>query len=82
MQNLKMLLGLRHPTVVRRHDEQGEVDCSQPGDHVADEILMARNIDNSKGDARQGEMRKTKIYCDSPRFFLGQAIGIDSRERF
>ena len=65
MQNLKMLLGLRHPTVIRGHDEQGEIDRSQSRDHVADEIFMARNVDNPKGDARQGEMREAKIYCDA-----------------
>ena len=46
-EDLQVLLGLRHPAVIGSHNEQREVDCAYAGDHVFDEILMARYIDNA-----------------------------------
>ncbi len=76
-----MLLRLRHPAVVGRHDEEGEIDCAQAGDHVADEILVPGHIDQAERHAGQLEMGETKIDRDPARFFLGQPIGIDAGQR-
>ena len=42
-----MLFRLRHPTVVNSDNEEGEIDGTGAGDHVSDEILVTRDIDNS-----------------------------------
>ena len=41
-----MLFRLRHPTIVGSDNEEGEIDGAGAGDHVSDEILVARYIDN------------------------------------
>ena len=46
-QNLEMLFGLRHPAVVCRDHQEREIDRPNAGDHIADEIFVARNIDNT-----------------------------------
>ena len=42
-----MLFGLRHPTVVGCNNQEREIDRSNSGDHVADEIFVSWNIDNA-----------------------------------
>src|SRR6266702_4006776 len=46
-QNLQMFFRLRHPAVVCRDDQQREIDRADTGEHVAHEIFVTRNIDNS-----------------------------------
>ena len=77
-----MLLRLRHPAVIRRHDEEREVDRAQTCDHVADEILVPGDIDQAERKPRKLEVSKAKIDRDAAGLFLRQAIGIDSGERF
>ncbi len=39
---------LRHHPVVRRHDEQEQVDARRPGHHRADEPLVAGHVDHAQ----------------------------------
>ena len=39
-----MLLGLWHPGVIRGDDEDAEIDRSNSGDHVVDEVGVTRNV--------------------------------------
>ena len=49
-EDLEVLLGLRHPPIVGGDDEQGEVDRADAGDHVLDEVLVARDVDDPDRD--------------------------------
>ena len=42
----QMLLRLGHDPLVRRYHQQGQVDAARPRQHVADEFLMARHVDD------------------------------------
>ena len=47
-QDLQMFLGLRHPTVVRGHDEQGEINRPDARHHVLHKILVARHVNDAE----------------------------------
>ena len=47
-QDLQMLLGLRHPAVIRRHHEQRQINRTDAGDHVLHEILVTGNINDAQ----------------------------------
>lgn len=42
-----MFFGLRHPAVVGSDDEEREVNGSNASYHVADEVFVSGNVDNS-----------------------------------
>ena len=48
-----MLLGLRHPAIVGRDDQQREVDRADARDHVLHEILVARHVDDAQEKRRR-----------------------------
>ena len=50
VQDVEVLLGLRHHAVVGGDGEQHEVDAVRAGEHVADEALVAGHVDDA--DAR------------------------------
>ena len=45
-EDLQMLFRLRHPPIVSRDNQQGEVDRSDARDHVLDEVFVARHVDD------------------------------------
>ena len=47
-EDLNMLFGLRHPTVVSRDHEQRKIDRADASDHVANEIFVTGNVDDSR----------------------------------
>ena len=47
-EDLRVLLGLRHPAVIRGDDEQREVHRPNARHHVAHEILVTRHIDETQ----------------------------------
>src|SRR5262245_27360845 len=47
MKNVKMLLGLRHHAVIRRHSEENKVNAVGSREHIADEAFMSRDIHHS-----------------------------------
>ena len=82
-----MLFGLRHPAVVRCDNEESEIDRPHASDHVSDEIFVAGHIDDADMEpllvsALQNQLCEAELDGDLSRFFLGQAIGISSGERF
>jgi hypothetical protein len=77
-----MLLGLRHHRFVGGDHQQRRVDPTDPRQHVLDEPLMARHVDDADGSpARQGEPGEAQVdrHLAAPFFF--PTVGIDTGER-
>ena len=75
-----MLLGLRHPAVVRRHHQQREIHCAHAGHHVFHKILMPRHIHNPETVPGQFKMREAEVDGDATLFLFRQAVGIAASE--
>jgi hypothetical protein len=72
-----MLLGLRHHAVVGRDGEEHEVDTVGAGEHVADEALVAGDVDDAgAGAVGEGEVGEAEIDRDAAFFFFLEAIGV------
>src|SRR5206468_9961872 len=81
-----MFFRLRHPAVVYRDDQQREIDRADTGEHVAHEIFVTRNIDNSDVEflaVRAGEIQfgETQVDSNSARFLFRKAVEIGSGQR-
>ena len=77
-----MLDGLRLRTVVHGHDQHRRIDLAGPDEHVADQPVVARHVDEVQLRAtRQGHVRVADVdgHASSP--LLGQAIGVDAGQR-
>ena len=62
--------------------EQEEVDAGRAGDHIADEALVARHVDEREAAAvGQREGRVAEIDRDATRLLLGQPVGVLPRQR-
>ncbi len=81
-QDFEMFASLRFDGIVGRHDQQGHVDARGAGQHVADEPLVPRHIDNAEAVVAQRQFREAQLDGDAAFFFLGQAIGVDAGQRF
>ena len=76
-----MLAGLRHHRLVRGDDENDEVDAADAGQHVLDESLMARNVDERQMQALDCRMGETEIDGDASRLFLLEPVRIGAGQR-
>ena len=83
VEDREMLARLRHDAVIGRHHKDDEVDAGGAGEHGAHQLLVARHVDETEraaiGVTLVGE---TEIDGDAALLFLGQPIGVDSRQRF
>src|SRR5262245_13395974 len=80
--DVQMLDGLRHHAVVRSDDEEHEVDAGRAGDHMVDEFLVTRDIDEAEHAAGiERLVRITQLDRDAARLLFLQPIGIDARQR-
>src|SRR3954453_16860261 len=82
-----MLLGLWHPSVVSSDHKKREIDGTDAGDHVADEILVARNIHDCDVNTfvvrtAQIQFGETEIDRDLARFLFRQPIRVGSGQGF
>ncbi len=79
-----MLARLRHRAFVRRDDQQQDVHSAGPGQHVLDEVLVARHVDD--GDLQffisRREAGEPQIDGDASAPLLLPAICIHSGQRF
>ena len=74
-----MLDRLRHGAVVGGDHQQHEVDAGRPRQHVVDELLVARNVDEAEHAARRRRhVGEAEVDRNAARFFLLEAIGIDA----
>jgi hypothetical protein len=79
IENRQMLKGLGHGPFVGGDDQEGRVDAADSSQHVLDEALMARNVDDAdRGAAGQGEPGEAEIDRHLARLFLGETIRVDA----
>src|SRR5438094_552189 len=77
----EVLLGLRHDPFVGRHHQQGDVDASRAGEHVANEALMARDVHDTRLELIAERQRgKPQIDRDSATLLLLPPVGVDTGE--
>ena len=77
-----MLLRLRHRPVIRRDDQQHEIDAGDAAQHVADEALVPRHVDEADGArALDRQIGEAQIDGHAALLLLGQAVGIDAGQR-
>ena len=76
-----MLARLRHYRLVGRDDQQHTVDAARAREHVADEPLVARHVDERQRRLAVQVGREAEVDCDAPRLLLDQPVGIDAGER-
>jgi hypothetical protein len=74
-----MLARLRHHRLIGSDDEHGEVDTTGASQHVLDEALMTRDVDEGEVDAVACKVCETEIDCNPARLLFLQAVGIRSR---
>src|SRR5262245_8997636 len=74
-----MLLGLRHDAFVGRDHEQRNVDSGRTRQHVFDEALVSRDVDDARLKAA-GEIDgcEAEIDRDPATLFLLPTVGVDS----
>ena len=76
----QVLARLRHHALVGRDDQHRQVDSADAGQHVPDEALVARHVDDLDREARLLEKREAEIDRDAPSLLLGEAIRIGPGE--
>ena len=77
-----MLVRLRPGALGRVDHEQEEVDPGRAGDHVADEALVAGNVDHGQPPpVGQLERRVAEVDRDPALLLLGQPVGVLSGQR-
>jgi hypothetical protein len=82
IENFHMLEGLRHHAVIGSHHQQRMVHIADAGQHVPDEALMARYVDEADDPAFwQRQISEAKVDREAARLLFRQAVGIDAGER-
>ena len=70
---------LRHYAVVGRYDEHDRVDARGSSDHLADEFLVSRHVDDAdRLSRRQREWREAELDGHAALLFLGEAVAVDA----
>src|SRR5262245_16706812 len=78
-----MFSGLRHDAFVGGDDEHGEVDAPDARQHVLDEALVTRDVDDlDRESVRLFEKRKAEIDRDAASLLFGQTVGVDTGQGF
>ena len=81
-EDVQMLVRLRHDAVVGGDDEDDHIHAVRAGDHVADEVHMARHIHDADdalvGQAARGE---AQVNGQAALFLLGQRVGLAAGEQ-
>jgi hypothetical protein len=74
---------LRHYPFVGGDDQKRDVNADHAGDHLADEPLVSRDVDEAHPlAAGQGEMSVTRLDGDLALLFLLEPVGVDAGKRF
>ena len=78
-----MLACLRHDALVGGNDQQDEVDAGGAGEHVLNEPLVPRNIDDAHSPStREVEVGKAEVDRHAPALLFFQPIRVDPGEGF
>jgi hypothetical protein len=79
LQDGQVFTRLRHDAVVRRDDQQREIDSTGTGHHRVHQPLMARDVDETQGlTPGHGGVGIAKFYGDSAFFFFLEPVRIDT----
>ena len=82
VEQLEVLQRLRVRSVVRRDDEQRRVDLARPDEHVADEPVVPRDVDEvDDPPVIEHEMRIPHVDRHPAPPLLGQPVRVDAGER-
>jgi len=82
LEDREVLPGLGHDALIRGHDEHDRVDTADAGEHVADEVLMARHVDDAHVRAAgKREPGEAQVDGHPALAFFAQAVGVDAGER-
>src|SRR5216683_2371373 len=82
MKDVEMLLALRHHAVVGCDREQHEVHPMRTGKHVADEPLMARDVDHARArPVPEREIREPEVDRNAALLLFLETVGILISER-
>ena len=74
-----MLTGLRHDRLVGGDHQEGEVDTAYASEHVADETLVAGDVDDAGLlAAGQGEPCEAEVYGEAALLLLDKAVRVDT----
>ena len=80
--DVEVLAGLRLDGFVGRDHEQHQVDAAHAGQHVLDEALVARDVDEAQAQrGRQLQVREPQVDGDAAPLFFLQPVGVDPGER-
>src|SRR5690606_5035488 len=78
----EVLAGLGHDALVGGDDEEHDVDAGGPREHVADERLVAGDVDDGELlSVRPAEVGEAEVDGDAAALLLRQAVGVDAGER-
>ena len=76
-----MLPCLRHHRFIGGDDQEHEVDPPHPGEHVLDELLVPRDVDEPDLDVSQVEVGEPQVDRDPPLLLFLQAVRVYPRQR-
>ena len=75
LQDGKMLLRLRHDPLVRRHDQECQIDARGTGNHGPNEVFVARDVHHPHHPANSEiECREIEVDRDLATALLGQPV--------
>lgn len=80
-----MLLGLGHPAIIGSDYEEREIQCSDPGDHVIDEVRVTGHVDQSDLEVLttgpgQLQVGEAELDGDSSLLLFGESVRVRSGE--
>ena len=76
--DVEMLAGLRHDRFVGGNHEQDEIDPSDAGQHVFDELFVAGHVHESDLHVAEVEMSESQVDRDAAKLLFLQTVGIDA----
>ncbi len=81
--DMEMLDGLWHDAVIRCHDQHHVINAAYAREHIANETLVPRHVDETDGVAAAGfPVSEAQVDRNATRFLFRQAVGIDTRQCF
>jgi hypothetical protein len=81
VQDVEVLLGLRHDPVVGGDHQQHQVDAVGPRQHVADEAFVAGHVDHARLAFAGIEVREPQVDRDAALALLLEPVGVGAGER-
>ena len=75
--DIKMLFGLGHDPIVGGDRKKNQIDAMRAGQHISNETLMPRHVDNARLRAiGEIQVREAQIDGNAALFFFLEAVGV------